>query len=192
MTDAGGTLPRGPTWARNDTGHAERVLRAPRAWQPGDFAVVRPRSLVGDDIDIAERLAGYKGGFVHAFVAVDDGNIVEAEPHGAVCHPFHYDPYGVEWSTGRLVLTPAERSAIVAAAMGYVGTPYSFLDHAAIAAHRFHLWAPGLQRYVKSTRHMICSQLVAQCYADAGVDLFPGRWPGFVVPDDLAAIIGVT
>lgn len=176
----------------DDTATASRVLRAPPSWQPGDLAVVRPRSLIGDDIDIMERLAGYRGGFVHAFVAVEYPNIVEAEPHGAVCHPFHYDPHGIEWSTGRIVLTPAERAAIVAAAMGYVGTPYSFLDYAAIAAHRFHLWAPGLAGYVTSTRHMICSQLVDQCYRDGGVELFePGRLPQFVVPDDLAEVIGV-
>ena len=169
------------------------TLRKPPAWLPGDFAVVRPRSEVGDTIDIMERLAGYAGGgFVHAFIAVEGFDIVEAEPHGAVCHPYHYDPNGVEWSTGKIALTSAQRTAIVAAAMGYVGTPYSFLDYAAIAAHRFHLWAPGLAGYVRSTRHMICSQLVDQCYRDAGVELFhDGRLPQFVVPDDLAELIGV-
>jgi hypothetical protein len=37
---------------------------------------------------------------------------------------------------------------------------------------------------------MICSQLVDQCYQDAGVHLFAdGRWPGDVTPADLYRLI---
>ncbi|MGW9433129.1 hypothetical protein ACWHA1_35035 [Streptomyces decoyicus] len=80
-------------------------------------------------------------------------------------------------------LTEQQRTDICAAATRYVGVPYSFLDYLAIATHRFHLPVPGLRRYVASTRHMICSQLVDRCYLDAGVHLFAdGRWPGYVTP----------
>jgi hypothetical protein len=64
-----------------------------------------------------------------------------------------------------------------------VGTPYSFLDYVAIAAHRFHLPIPGLKRFIASTRHEICSALVDEVYRRAGFALFSdARWPGYVVP----------
>jgi hypothetical protein len=64
--------------------------------------------------------------------------------------------------------------------------PYSFLDYAALAAHRWHIPTPGLKRFVGDTGHMICSQLVDQAAADGGWRLFDDqRWPGFVTPGAL-------
>jgi len=49
---------------------------------------------------------------------------------------------------------------------------------------------PGwLLDYVAGTGHIICSQLVDQCYLDAGVHLFDdGRFVGDVTPGDLAHV----
>ncbi len=131
--------------------------------------------------------------FEHAFVLVGGGELVEAEPGGARSAPLsEYDGRSIRWSTGRLQLTDDQRTAIVAAARGYLGVPYSFLDYAALAAHRFRLPGNSLVKgYVADTRHQICSQLVDQCYRDAGVQLFhDGRWPGYVTPADLNGLLG--
>ena len=162
--------------------------------QPGDFAVVDCPSQVGTLIDLAEWLSG--GGmtmFNHALICTGitaDGTVmvVEAEPGGAVERAWHYDGCAHAWSS--MQLTSAQRAALVKAAQGYAGTPYSFLDYLAIAARRFlgpWLSAP-LRNYVAGTGHMICSQLVARCYFDAKVPLWP-EWTGYCRPSDLAALV---
>lgn len=171
--------------------------------EPGDFAVVAVGGAGGVLIGLGERLNGDAfSAYQHAFVYVGDGYVIEAESGGARRRQVNGWPDRPEfvtpgqltaWSTGQLgPLTPSadQRTRICAAAEGYVGTPYSWLDYFAIAAHRLHLPVPGLKGYIASTGHMICSQLVDQCYADAGVHLFAdGRWPGYVTPADLAALI---
>lgn len=162
--------------------------------RPGDFAVVRMHGTPGALIRVGQWLNG--DGFAnveHAFVLVGDDALVEAEPGGARVTPLTaYDPSGLHWSAGHIQLTSDQRAAIVAAAHRYLGTPYSFLDYGALAAHRFRLPGSGLLKgYVADTRHMICSQLVDQCYRDAGVHLFrDGRWPGYVTPADLNRLLG--
>ncbi|PBC78896.1 hypothetical protein BX265_3687 [Streptomyces sp. TLI_235] len=160
---------------------------------PGDFAVVRMDGRVGRLIRIGQWLNG--DGFAdyeHAFVYLGGGQLVEAQPGGAELRPLSvYDGRPALWSTGRYALTDAQRAAIVAAARGYIGVPYSAADYVALAAHRFHLpVGPLIKGYVASSRHMICSQLVDQCYLDVGVHLFSdGRWPGYVTPADLAGLL---
>ncbi|WP_431679392.1 hypothetical protein [Kitasatospora sp. KL5] len=130
--------------------------------------------------------------YEHAFVYVGGGELVEAQPGGAELRPLSvYDRRSALWSSGRYDLTDAQRAAIVAAARGYVGVGYSVADYFALAAHRFRLpVGPLIKNYVASSRHMICSQLVDQCYLDAGVHLFSdGRWPGYVTPADLAGLL---
>jgi len=130
--------------------------------------------------------------YEHAFVYLGGGQLVEAQPGGAELRPLSvYDGRPALWSTGRYALTDAQRAAIAAAARGYIGVPYSAADYVALAAHRFHLpVGPLIKGYVASSRHMICSQLVDQCYLDAGVHLFSdGRWPGYVTPADLAKLL---
>lgn len=159
---------------------------------PGDFGLVKMGGEAGRLIRIGQWLNG--DGFAdyeHAFIYAGDGQIVEAEPGGAKCVPLHYD--GVLWSTGiprQLRPFGDQRAAIVKAARGYTGTPYSFADYLALAAHRLHIPAPGLREYIASSGHMICSQLVDQCYQDAGVHLFDdGRWPGYVTPGSLYDVL---
>ncbi len=132
--------------------------------------------------------------YEHAFVYVGDGDLVQAEPGGAVLAPLtDYDGRPTLWSTGHIPLDDEQRRAVVAAARGYLGVPYSMTDYLALAAHRFRLpVSPLVKDYVADTRHMICSQLVDQCYRDAGVRLFTdARWPGYVTPADLAGLLRV-
>ncbi|KJK59560.1 hypothetical protein UK12_03575 [Saccharothrix sp. ST-888] len=160
---------------------------------PGDFAVVRMSGRIGRLIRIGQWLNGDGfADFEHAFVYVGDGELVEAEPGGARLGPLTaYQGQPIRWSTGRFPLTEEQRHAIVAAAHGFLGVPYSAADYFALAAHRFHLPIGLLiKAYVADSRHMICSQLVDQCYQDAGVHIFrDGRWPGYVTPADLATLL---
>ncbi|MFE0465070.1 hypothetical protein ACFW1A_38025 [Kitasatospora sp. NPDC058965] len=161
--------------------------------RPGDFAVVQMAGEVGRLIRVGQWLNG--DGFAdyeHAFLLVGDDEVIEAEPGGARQAPLaEYAGRPIRWSTGHIALTNDQRAAVVAAARGYLKVPYSFLDYAALASHRFRV--PGnsvLRGYVADTRHQICSQLVDQCYRDAGITLFDdGRWPGYVTPADLGRLI---
>lgn len=159
---------------------------------PGDIGLTNVEGAVGLGIQVGQWLLGDGDcPYEHAFLVLPDGQLLEAQPGGARIA-------GLDEYAGRQVLyvapeglTDEQRAAICAAAMKYVGVPYSFLDYAAIAAHRFRLPIPWLRRYVASTKHLICSQLVDQCYADAGVRLFQdGRWPGYVCPADLYRLLG--
>jgi hypothetical protein len=139
---------------------------------------------VGKAIEFGEWLNGdgFKA-WEHAFISIGGGLIVEAEPGGArVSNISEYST--VHWCHGLYDLgTPEQLNATEDAAKKYTGVPYSFLDYVALVDHRLHIPFPGLQGYIASTGHMICSQLVDQCYSDAGMHIFTdGRWPGYVDP----------
>lgn len=75
----------------------------------------------------------------------------------------------------------AER--VVEAARGYIGVPYSFADYGALTAHHVHLPVPHLDRFIVTSKHMICSQLADKSMADAGWHVFnDGRLPQDVTP----------
>jgi hypothetical protein len=169
-------------------------------WQPGDWAVVRSHSLIGSGVEWMQKLSGVtdprRTGWVHAIVGLPGNRIGEAEPGGFKCRPMHYDPQDVFWISGRWPRgepTEIQRQLIVKAAedLGYRDVGYSELDYVAIAAHQWHLWAPGLKHFIEASGHMICSQSVDWCCLQAGYHLFRDeRWPGFVRPYDLAKLGG--
>jgi uncharacterized protein YycO len=141
---------------------------------------------VGKLIEIGQWLNG--DGFKtweHAFISIGSGLIVEAEPGGArVAHSSEYSD--IHWCYGlyKLLDTPAKIAAAEDAAKSFVGVPYSFLDYFALAGKRLHLPHMLLQDYVSSTGHMICSQLDARAYWNAGGPIYP-EWTGYVTPMDL-------
>lgn len=159
--------------------------------QLGDFAVLPIAGQVGKLISIGEWLNGSAfGSYDHAVIYTGGNQTMGAYPGGARLVTMPADQSEWAWSTGRIMLTNPQRTAIVAGAMACAGTPYSALDYFALVAHRLRIPAPGLKNYIASTRHLICSQLVDLVYMNAGVHLFnDGRWPGYVTPADLAAII---
>jgi hypothetical protein len=166
----------------------ERLMRRPR---PGDFAVVDTGRRAPRLIQLGKRLS--RGGFMmfdHAVICsrVRGGTIyiVEAMPSGAKENVWHYDDHDHLWSTG--VVKTSTKAGM--AALAYVGRRYSWLDYAAIAAHAWHLWTPGMRHFVRSTKHLIGSQLVDRAQLDAGIHLFNDRrWRGYVRPSDLADLI---
>jgi hypothetical protein len=151
----------------------------------GDIGLTQVRGEVGALIRLGQKLNGNGNSkFEHAFMVVNDDplTIIEAQPGGARFAPLRYDPS----KTIYLRCPDRLRDPVASAAQVYLGVPYSFLDYAALAAHRWHIPTPGLKRFVGDTGHMICSQLVDQAAADGGWRLFDDqRWPGFVTPGAL-------
>jgi cell wall-associated NlpC family hydrolase len=144
----------------------------------------------GGLIRIGQMLDG--GGFAqyeHAAIYIGDGQIIQAGSKGVnQAKVSDYAKNDTFWSTGIINPTDGQRAAIVKAAIGYKGVPYSWVDYAALAAHHLNMVPADteLKDYVSSSNHMICSQVVDKCYADAGVHLFTdNRWPGYVTPADL-------
>lgn len=158
---------------------------------PGDFCCCDISGDVGGFIHLAQKLSGGPySQYEHVFVYTGDGLAVQAEPGGAVEIPCP-NPQRQLWSTGILSPTDDQRKTIVSWARAYADrhVGYSFLDYAAIFAHQNHLNFPGLRGFISYTGHMICSQLVDQCWANAKYHLFTGRWPGFVRPSDMAEAV---
>lgn len=151
--------------------------------QLGDIGIVRISGAGGFLIRVGQWLNG--DGFAdyeHAFVVVDGGELVEAEPGGARARPIsQYDGMGVVW-----LRCPSQYGAAVAAAARKgVGTPYSWLDYFALAAHRLHIPIPGLRTYIESEHHAMCSAFADQCASIGGWKLFRRRWAGYVTPGAL-------
>lgn len=151
--------------------------------RPGDIGLVRIPGAGGFLIRVGQWLNG--DGFAdleHAFVCVGGGELVEAEPGGARLRPLsQYDGAGVVW-----LCCPAQYGGAVArAARSGVGTPYSWLDYFALAAHRLRIPVPGLRIYIESEHHAMCSAFADQCAAAGGWHLFRRRWAGYVTPGAL-------
>jgi hypothetical protein len=164
--------------------------------QPGWIGLTQIKGEVGALIRFGQWLNG--DGFSvyeHAFVATfPDGNptfpnapgpmwIAEAQPGGARHVPLHYNLNRIAWikpPNGVLGHTTALN------AIKMVGTPYSFADYGALAAHRLHIPVPGLREYIADSGHEICSAFADRAAKDAGWHLFgDGRWEGYVTPGAL-------
>lgn len=163
--------------------------------KPGDIGLTTISGWGGRGIKWAQAVMGCSlKAKQHAFVWIGelpgrpgDDWIIEAMPGGAVLsrmwHPVDQTVY--------LHCPDERRSAVVTAALALEGVPYSWLDYEAIALHHLHVPAPWLKRYISSTGHMICSQLVDYAALDGGWHLFEdGRWPGYVPPCDLWRLLG--
>jgi hypothetical protein len=152
--------------------------------QAGDIGLVVMQGDLGRMIRVAQWLDGDGfENFEHAFVYLGDGAIIEAEPGGARRDQLaKYASFDVAW----LSCPPGNGRAVADAAQQLMGTPYSFLDYAALAAHRVHFPMPGLRHYISDTGHMICSQLADEAARRGGWHLFSdNRWPGYVTPGAL-------
>lgn len=146
----------------------------------------------------------------HTGLYIGNGKIIEAAPGGA--RIADWDSYGDNaiWSVnglrslrddgvpGELInLTDAQRRQVVSSAAKLIGTPYGFLDIAAIA------FAQARTRYIVDPtkpldeqpwwvqkiedRHtLICSQLVDLSFRNSNIHLFEdGRIPGLVSPNNI-------
>jgi hypothetical protein len=169
--------------------------------RPGDFACVPVSGPVGVAITIGQYLDGDRFQFydhTEVYVGQPDAD----GPHGYTVSTYPAGPGrralpcaatelpGSLWSSGLIPLTPAQRSGICAWALAHQDTRYSFADYGALFLHMLHVPAPGLEHFIRSTGHQICSQFVDAGYAANGVHLFSDdRWPGYVKPGDLSRLL---
>jgi len=157
--------------------------------QAGDFYLVQIHGPGGWLIRLGQALTGDWSRYCHAGIILDDGTALAAHPGGATIDPLDEILYDRPLAVSHYDLTLKEQAAVVAAARSYRGRPYSILDYLSLAAVTFHVRPRWLLNYIAGTGHMICSQLVDQCYLDAGVNLFDdGRFAGDVTPGDLAYV----
>lgn len=168
---------------------------------PGDFCCVPISGEIGLLISFGEWLNGDGfGDYDHAEIYIGEpdelapyGYTIGAYPGGAAKIPLICPPEKLPhalWSTGAFDLTDDDRTAIVSNAKKMLKVPYSVLDYIALALHRLHIYVPFLKGYIRSTGHMICSQLVDYVYTVSGVLMFTdNRWPGYVTPAALADLI---
>lgn len=164
----------------------------PATGLPGDIGLTTIHGPVGWGIGAAEVLEAwtqrvFRGSgdafrIRHAYVVLDSGELIEAEPGGARIRPA--DEYAGSGVPLHFLRCPDPcRDAVVAAARGFKGVPYSFLDYQAIALHDMRIPAPGLRGYIGDTHHMLCSQLADAAAAKGGWHMFDDqRWPGYVSP----------
>jgi uncharacterized protein YycO len=152
--------------------------------QPGCYGVSHGSGVTGELIRHAtESWAG------HAFVYVGNGQIIEAEPPAARVSAADSHPDAI-WNV-RCELTDAERDAIVARARALVGCPYDYPAYLGFALEVLKLRdGQELDPVFRTGHWRVCSDLVADCYAYAGLNLEQGLpYPNLISPADLYNII---
>lgn len=152
--------------------------------------------------------------YTHAFLVLNNNEVIEAEPgkHGAQINSVdkYLDDSNVIFCdfpvqeavadacyrllTMDIKVTKEDveanelflRNRIVRFARTLEGTPYGYLDYLSLAAERFNLTFPAVEKRVKRQDRLICSQLVDFVYGKCDIHLFhDGRLPQDVTPGDL-------
>jgi cell wall-associated NlpC family hydrolase len=143
--------------------------------QPGDYGCVSTNGRIGRIIRLFLRSK-----VNHVFIYIGGGKIIEARPSGAAVSDIHYS--SITWSTEKL--TQRKRTKISVSAALLVGTPYGFLDIFFLWLKTLGVTLPYVSNWVLRDDRMICSQLVAHCYAKAGITLVD-KPENEVTPKDL-------
>ncbi len=122
---------------------------------PGDFGLVSMSGAGGQLVRLGQWLNGDGwSDFHHAFLVLDNNEVLEAEPGGARIVPLsNYDGTNAVYSDWDL--TVPQRVELVRQARPLVGTPYSWLDYLSLALVRFRIRPNWLKRYVADTGHLI-------------------------------------
>lgn len=155
--------------------------------RPGDFVAVRTTGWAAFLIRL-----GTRSPVNHVALLMPDGRLFEAKPHGAgYVAGNYYNNLHRSWSD--VDLTDEQRQKVCEWAASKDGTEYGWGDIIAISLSSLHLKFPGVEARLHSPNTAICSQLVAEAYAAAGVTLVPGKAAYDVTPGDLLDVIdGVT
>lgn len=147
----------------------------------GDYGVVHTNGFFGKLIRL-----GTLSRWNHAFIYIGDGKIIEANPSGVAISPLNkYPAYYVAWNRHE-ELTVEQRQIIVEHAKTMVGVSYGFVDIANLAFRILGLKVianTAIFERISQRYGVICSELVAECYKEAGIDFGS---PISVTPGDLA------
>lgn len=165
---------------------SETVFRRDKAASPwpaaGLYGVVKTHGLIPWIIR-----RGTRSWADHAFVVLEDGAIVEAEPGGVrLGHLSEYYRCRIAINSGD-EMTVQQRTAVVAAARAMVGKAYDDLAIVDDGLDCLGWHWPWLARRADSNGELICSALVAKAGRAAGLDWACGQ-PDFeqVTPAMLA------
>lgn len=186
---------------------------------PGSFGLARIGGLTGKLVAAAQAFAGDGSRFTHAFIVLDDGQCIEAEPGGArIVSIERYlameevafcDTPMSEYMAGRLAALPEgfqptgpsefwgyvenlKRNQIVEVARGLEGVGYGYLQYLFLGLYALGIEWKWLKKLITNRKRMICSQLCDEVYHRAGIEVFDdGRLPQDVTPGDLAIRFGV-
>lgn len=169
---------------------------------PGDLILTQIRGWVGLLVRLLQLINRDASRWTHVMVMLDDDEVFEAQPGGAVITPFkeYHDrkvaivqKYQLNGSKAPLVpepLTYERRQRIVKIARGYEGTGYGWGTYLYLALYRIGIRPLWLKRRVQDDDRLICSQAGDLFYGQAGVLLFDdGRMPYDVTPGDLARLL---
>lgn len=154
---------------------------------PGTIGLTSTPDLSGAIIRL-----GTRSPINHVFIVLAGGQLFEARPSGAGLNNLSRYPHA-SFRTD-IIPTDEQRGAIIASVTGLMGTPYNWLDIAALSwwcltGNRVPV---KVQRRIEDTKTLICSQLVDLVYERAGIHLFDdGRLPGAVTPGDLIDCVPV-
>ena len=149
--------------------------------RPGDYGVVKTNGWLAFIIRL-----GTVSRWNHAFVYIGDGKIVEANPKGVEVSSLRYP--SVAWNNHE-ELTDEQREAIVSCSLTHVGRGYSFLTIALIILRILGMKILANSKFLLKAAEKdgyICSDLVSECYMNAGVNLLPDKPDYTTVPGDLA------
>jgi hypothetical protein len=157
--------------------------------QPGDFLLTDIDGFVGAGIWLGQRIIGDSSTFEHAALVINEHQVVEAMPGGAILSSLSKYLGPEREHRARFVqvsMEPWQRNLVAEYGEACIGTPYSFLDYASIGLAHWHIRPQWVVNYVASSEHLICSQLVDYVLQQASVQLFDdGRFNGDVSPGDL-------
>jgi hypothetical protein len=162
--------------------------------RPGDIGFGPIGGRVGMGVRVALAIADGGAPFQHVFQITEASErdlpvvgpwAVEAMPRGAV----HVDIRN-RWTREYCYVRPdyelGQGWQVAQSALALIGTPYSYADYLALAAHHLHLPVPHLDKYITTSKHMICSQLVDHCLSVNGWHPFnDGRLSQDVTPSAL-------
>lgn len=159
--------------------------------KPGDIGLTSSRAWTGRIVRSLQALIDDDSFVTHTFLVLDDGYIIEAMPGGAVFNRLSKYP---DAQFTNVELTDTQRHNICVEGISMHGLKYSWLDYLALGLTHFKLFpADFVRNRVEKSDRVICSQLCAEAYRRAGVDLFPDRRLSMdVTPGDLARLASET
>jgi uncharacterized protein YycO len=150
--------------------------------QPGTIGLTPSHGFVARCIRLITR-----GPYAHAFIATGRGfEVVEGDPNGAKYSDARRFSKVVWLEDLTAGMSLPDRQRAVAWAVAHLGTPYSWIDDAAIGwRDLFGFALPGSKRRLASDATLMCSQLCVAALRAGGRDLAPGEPDGGISPNDL-------
>lgn len=167
---------------------------------PGSFGLAVISGKTGRLVRWGQNIVeGRETHYTHAFLVLDNQEVIEAEPGGAKIVSVEKYLFGDVLFSDKPIKSvlgnqlypydndePAVRSLVIDIARGLKGIPYNYLDYVAIALEHFDIRPKMVTNRVRRQDRLICSQLVDFVYNMAGIHLFKdGRLPQDVTPADL-------